>query len=226
MGRTRDRENGRGSMRRAAMLAVAAAGGVAVLVAAMSLEYRIRQDRVYALAGRDPAAAAKRLLETFPPDGTVCAADDAGRDGAAMFTALEAVEGFAASPVERAVEMAIAFAARILRFEAPDLSYGPLQIRPSTVLKATNLSPPVTALLDRCAARATARQVIERKLNLSLGAGVSLARPEVLAIAAFHNGQRHAERDAGHKLANRVYREIVYHLFQQLRFSIAAGRPM
>ncbi len=207
-------------MRRIAILVIVAIGGMAAFLAVMSLEYRVRQGRIYALAGRDPALAAKRLVETFPPDGAVCAAENVSRDGAAILSALETVEGFATSPAERAAETVIATATRFLRFEPPDLSYGPLQIRPSSVRLATNASPPITTLLDRCVARATARQVIERKLDRSLGFGASLTRSEVLAIAALHNGQRHAERDAEQKLANRVYREIVYHLFQELRFFV------
>ena len=209
-----------GAVKRVAILAVVAMAGMVAFLAVMSLEYRVRQGRIYALAGRDPAMAAKRLLETFPPDGAACAAETVSRDGAALLTALEAVEGFATSPAERTAEAAVVLSAGFLRFEPPDLSYGPLQIRPSSVLLATNASPPITTLLDRCAARATARQVIERKLDRSLGFGASLTRSEVLAIAALHNGQRHAERDAEQKLANRVYREIVYHLFQELRFFV------
>ncbi len=207
-------------MKRLAILVIVAIGGMAAFLAVMSLEYSVRQGRIYALAGRDPALAAKRLLETFPPDGAVCAAENISRDSAALLSALEAVEGFATSPVERTAETVIATATRFLRFEPPDLSYGPLQIRPSSVLRATNASPRIATLLDRCAARATARQVIEREFDLSLGSGASLTRSEVFAIAALHNGQRHAERSVEHKLANHVYREIVYHLFQELRFSV------
>jgi hypothetical protein len=206
------------------VVAIVVVGGMAVFLGAISLEYRIRQDRIYSLAAHDPATAARRLLELFPPDGTVCAAENLSRDGAAILTALEAVEGFSTSPAERTAETVVAFSARLLSVEPPNLSYGPLQIRPSAVRRATNVSPKINSLMDACAARSIARQIIERKLNLSLGLETSLTRSQVLAIAALHNGQRPPERNAEHKLANRVYLEIVYHLFQQVRFSIAA-RP-
>jgi hypothetical protein len=224
MSEARIRKTGRTLKRGMTVLAIVVVGGMAVSLGAISLEYRIRQDRIYSLAAHNPATAARRLLELFPPDSTVCAAENLSRDGAAILTALEAVESFSTSPAERTAETLVAFSAGLLSVEPPDMSYGPLQIRPSSVNRATNVSPEITSLMDTCAARSITRQVIERKLNLSLGLGASLTRSQVLAIAALHNGQRHLERNAEHKLANRVYLEIVYHLFQQVRFSIAA-RP-
>ncbi|MEJ2118154.1 MAG: hypothetical protein P8Y36_09760, partial [Alphaproteobacteria bacterium] len=86
----------------------------------------------------------------------------------------------------------VVFSARLFGFMPPGLSYGPLQIRPSSVYNATSVLPEVTTLLDTCASHSIARQVIERKLNLSLGLETSLTRSQVLAIAALHNGQRHS----------------------------------
>ncbi len=198
-------------------VAFACAAGLA---GAMEFYHRQRQLPVFVAAGRDPGEAARLIVTQSPKGASPCRGEATSRDGAALLTALAWVEGFAHSPIERWLEGLMLGAADRLKIDPPDLSYGPLQIRVSTMRKAMHggaYDP--SLLLQTCAARRVARLIIEQELGVSLGPGSTLTRPQVLAAAAAYNGQSARTRQSAiHRIASRVYQETVYHLFQEARF--------
>jgi hypothetical protein len=138
-----------------------------------------------------------------------------------LLTALSGVESFARSGLERLVEAAMLRAAMLLHVNPPDLSYGPLQIRLSTMRKILpDRDADPLLLLETCSARRIARSIIEHEVGVPLGQGSTLTRPQVLAAAAVFNGQSTTPSgsNAAGIVASRVYQEVVYHLFQQARF--------
>jgi hypothetical protein len=171
---------------------------------------------LFAESYTDPSKAARQLwLDRGGTIGT-CREPDLGRDAAALLDALEIVESFANTSVARGMERLVYQAYRALGRRPPDLSYGLLQIRYRKFeIYRTSDSDDI---FDECAARRVARRLLVAEAGMAMDG--ELDRQSVLRIAGRHNGQMRArESAAARALANAVYNEIVYHVFQEARFA-------
>jgi hypothetical protein len=147
--------------------------------------------------------------------------------------ALIAVEKVATSRLERWLEEVVVRSAVAVHVAPPDWSIGPAQIRISTALAAaretdapatsfatviTHKVPfSVTDLLSACGAQRHAISVIRwiaARNNVGL---LQLGRASIIEIASRFNGQVTVPTDEA-AIANHIYREFVYQVFQELRF--------
>jgi hypothetical protein len=200
--------------------------GIAIL--ADQFMHRSMLERITRQADQDPALAAAYMLEIAQtPD---CPASDRSESGIAA-RALFTVESIATSRTEHALEWGAAWLSGALGLRAPDLSYGPGQIRPSTLLKlaATDDLPspqrqalrqaalqPLT-LFDECRALSLAAIVIRNMPTAPTATDALMPRGQLIAIAKDWNGQNNME-GADAVIAGLRYQRLVYEVFQRLRF--------
>ena len=211
-------------MRIAALILLAA--GIAVL--ADQLLHRAMLERITEQADKDPGLAAAYMLQiTRTRDCLASSGSESEVAARALFT----VEGIATSRTEHALEWAAAWLSGALGFRAPDLSYGPGQIRPSALLKlaATENLPspqrqalqqaalqPLT-LFDECRAHALAGIMIRNMPAEPTSDDALIPRVQLIRIAKDWNGQENSE-DAEAVIAGLRYQRLVYEVFQRLRF--------
>ena len=176
----------------------------------------VGREALFAESYADPAKAARQLWLDRGGTTGACREPDLGRDPAALLDALEIVESFANTSVARGMERLVYQAYRTLGRRPPDLTYGQLQIRYSKfeIYRVADSDD----IFDECAARRAARRLLEAEA--SMAADGELDRQAVLRVAGRFNGQIRAGNSvAARMLANAVYNEIVYHVFQEARFA-------
>jgi hypothetical protein len=211
-------------VRIAALILLAA--GIAVL--ADQLMHRAMLERITEQADKDPGLAAAYMLESArTPD---CPASD-GSESKIAARALFTVESIATSRTEHALEWAAAWLSGTLGLRAPDLSYGPGQIRPSSLMKlaATDDLPspqrqalrqgalqPLT-LFDECRALSLAEIMVGNVSAEPASEDALMPRGQLIRIAKDWNGQENSQ-DADAVIAGLRYQRLVYEVFQRLRF--------
>jgi hypothetical protein len=206
------------------------AAGLAVLA-----DQLVLQARLNGLIGRldeNPVSAAAELSAQTRDEQ--CNGRDLG-EIALLARALFAVERAATSHTEHLLEYAISTIFAAIRVAPPDFSYGPGQIKPSTLRQAAATLPPAEShqfqraadhpaeLFDYCHALDLAAQLIRDQLTVEPNTDGLLARTQIMRIAKEWNGQRNiGEADA--LIAAARYQRLVYEIFLQLRFS--SDRPV
>ncbi len=190
-----------------------------------------------------PAAAAGIISRRFGAEAAICHPAAQSDDTENLISALFALERFAVSPFETSVETMLVRASLWLGIAPPDLSYGPGQIRLSRALSVSDdveahalpaasanaqagrpgarSREMVLALLEPCAARATARRLVLQALAACcarVDPGGVLARSDIVQAAAIYNAQA-APRDAEAALAHHLFNQVAYHLALHYRYT-------
>jgi len=206
-----------------AVIALALGG----LLAATYVEHEERQS-VIRLAADDIQAAAKRLAKKYPFPPADCDLKHSPTDLDLLAQALVAVEQLATSRFETVIEQASVRIAVLIGLTVPDFSLGPGQISPSTVEAAlqrggnssdTQKSGPdrqqiAYDLLQICQSHQLGVAVLKSLSELGTS---PLNRDEIMRIAGAYNAQLTTpSREAA--LANYLYRELTYPVFQELKF--------
>ncbi|MBU2532295.1 MAG: hypothetical protein KKB37_06115 [Alphaproteobacteria bacterium] len=188
------------------------------------------RQRIIQLAATDVRAAGRRITANALK-APACEPARQGDDLSRLAEAVTIVETFASPRLERALEFLLVRTALLLWLPPPDFSIGPAQIRPSRAFEAarTGNAPSAASdsdksaaaiavdLLDRCSARRWARLVLRAYASASDARPGPLGRDEVVRLAAAYNGQRTTADDEA-AVANYLYRELVYQVWQDLRF--------
>ncbi len=208
-------------------------GLLAVAIMAAHLVDVAERQSTFRLVAADPPAAARRLVALYAPARADCPDHAASRDLVLLARALIAVERFSTSRIERWSEALLVRGFRVLGMWPLDLSIGPGQIRTSTVRKAAawESGPQLRAAIsvdtiarellttcgaERWAVRVLAWHAADEQLNRQ-----ELSQDALHRLAARFNGQQpSASGEAA--VAHYLYRELVYHVFQELRFQEAA----
>lgn len=200
--------------------------GLAVL--ADQLMHRTMLERIARQADDDPGAAAAHMMKT----ASVPACPSAGRQETyALARALFVIESQATSRTEHALEWTVAWLSDVLGFDAPDLSYGPGQIRPSTLRKMASSQgvPPLqkemlrrtarrpVELFDECRALSLAEMMIRGENAVPASHDGLMPRDRLIQIARSWNGQE-STNDVDAIMAGLRYQRLVYAVFQRLRF--------
>lgn len=207
--------------------------GIAVL--ADQLIHRAALERIAVQADENPGLAAELMLETAtPPDCPASTNPESRAAAQALFT----IETTATSSTEYALEWTIAKLSGAWGLGAPDLSYGPGQIRPSTLLKISampELRPSdrntlrqsahqPLRLFDDCHALSLAELMIRSRFAAAVSTGSLMPRGLLEQIARGWNGQRSAD-NADALIAGLRYQRLVYEVFQRLRFKRLRKEP-
>jgi len=217
----------------------AAFGGILILalaIGATQFIYRATVEFFIRLEDQDPILAGRRLARDWSIPAAECSTAPQ-TEYQLLARAIFAVETLASGPLERAAENLLVWGSLALGRVPPDFSIGPGQIRRSTAerarsaLRADELSvvPLVSreiiqALLKPCEALRIGSLILERDIHAQLDAQGLLPRPEILRAASIWNGQ--SSHDQGEaSLAGLRYRELVYHTFIALRFSVSHLNP-
>ena len=207
-------------------------GAILAGVAVLDLE---RRQKLIRLVGADLRAASERLSAQVAIDLGHCPALSSRAEIGNLADAFIAVESLAASLPERTFEALLVDAARFAGVRLPDISIGPGQVRISTAMAAARrvalqqrelqgLTEQEVAelLLSRCGSRRLVALVLEMKMDKHAVPAVPLDRKSIGALASSYNGQETTSDDEA-AMANLLYRELVYHVFQDLRFRRAAA---
>jgi len=202
------------------------AAGIAVL--ADQLMHRTQLEGLSREADNDPGLAAAHMLESAPlPDCPASGSLETQTAAQALFT----IEKVATSRTEHAVEWTLAWLSGILGVPAPDLSYGPGQIRPSTLLEIAatkdlpqaqrdmlrNAALQPLQLFDECRALSLAELMIRHQHAAPASEDALMPRSQLTRIARNWNGQKEAG-NADAFIAGLRYQRLVYEVFQRLRF--------
>lgn len=211
-------------MRIVALILLAA--GIAIL--ADHLMHRMALERIAGQMDENPGLAAEQMLEASSRS------DCPATDGPEIQTAAQAlftVETAATSNTEYLLEWTIAWLSGAMGLSAPDLSYGPGQIRPSTllgILAATEwrrterdalqqAARQPLRLFDKCHALSLAALIIRGKYDVPISKDSLIPRSQLEQIARDWNGQQDLD-NADALIAGLRYQRLVYEIFQRLRF--------
>jgi hypothetical protein len=179
--------------------------------------------RAYVAAGGDASGAAHLIVAAAPQDG--CAGATLARDGDDAIAALWLVEQTANGVLWRLGKTVVLRVAVLVGAEPPDWTYGPMMIRLSR-FRATGRHADLD-ILDACSAKRAAKQIVLRDTGVDLDAVGVLSRSDLLRVASRYNGQRDAvPATAEKRLADQIYNELVYHVFQELRFASRAAKAV
>lgn len=157
---------------------------------------------------------------------------------ARLMQAIIIAETHAAPRLERVFEAVVVRTADALHLPLPDLSIGPAQLRPATVLKAFDgrlqasaaigtEAPTAPQLLDHCESFRAGIGVIAW---IARENGIALVDPnanEIRTIAHHYNGGSKAleASDIERALAVQLYGSLVYHIYQELTFRTLQEKP-
>ena len=184
------------------------------------------QQAIIRLASTDPASAAERLAVRYSLRQHKCETNVAPDDLDALVEALMSVEMLARGRLARALESLIIVSAMQLGLRPPDLSIGRAQIRISRAMAVFNdrklerrhLEWRIARqLLSACGARRWARRILEKIALEQQIAMEPLDRADVELLAGHFNGQKTFPDTEG-AIAHYIYRELVYHVYQTVRF--------
>ncbi|MGE0628002.1 MAG: hypothetical protein AB7O43_09285 [Hyphomicrobiaceae bacterium] len=217
--------------------AVAVAILLGLLAALYGFGFDERQD-VVRLAAKDIRAAGKELAARHRASRARCQAVRASDEFDALADAVIAVEMLGTGPVQRWLEGVLVRGAVLSGLPVWDLSVGPAQIRVSTAVAAAGWAASerlasagqgepdrnriALELLSSCGARAWAGRVLMMLASQLQAGPASLDRDAVLRLAAAFNGQETVP-DKEAAIAHYVYRELVYQVFQEIRFRRRTG---
>ncbi len=153
-----------------------------------------------------------------------------GDDITALADAFLAVESLSTGIVERKVEGWLVRLGHLTGLASPDFSIGPGQVRLSTAAAALHWGTahnwPVSPLSKRelseqllsvCGSRLMIRLILEMLIQKDEKSTTPLDRRSIASLARLYNGQATTSGDEG-TVANHIYRELIYHVFQDLRF--------
>lgn len=198
---------------------------LAILIAIFS--HHTNVEYYSKLVDSDPSRAGREL--SYVSDRyTQCNAPSS--EYIALSTAIFMVERLASGYLKRAVTNLIGSAYVALGIAPPDFSFGPGQIKISTLMRAhsDNIKGILTqdvgrvmdAIVDDCSSLALSASLLRDEMHIGTGTDGLLPRSEVLRAAGLWNGQI-ATTSAEAAIANARYRELVYQTFINLRFSRA-----
>jgi hypothetical protein len=209
------------------------AGMCIALAVAVVLDLERRQ-KLARLVGADMHAASEQLSARVVSDVRRCGPAASRADIGNLSDAFIAVESLGAGWLERTVEAWLVRAGRLTGLAPPDISIGPGQVRISTAVAAAQWAAVhhrdllrlskqevMERLLSVCGSRRLVVRVLEMLIDKGgLGDG-SLDRQLIARLARLYNGQETIDGNES-AIANHLYRELVYHVYQSLRFRRAA----
>lgn len=220
-------------MKKPAVLWIVAGVCIALAVAVvLDLE---RRQKLARLVGADMHAASEQLSARVASNVRRCGPAASRADIGNLSDAFIAVESLGAGWVERIVEAWLVRAGRLTGLALPDISIGPGQVRISTAVAAAQWAAAhhrdllrlskqevMERLLSVCGSRRLVVRVLEMLIDKGgLGDG-SLDRQSIARLARLYNGQETIDGNEA-AIANHLYRELVYHVYQSLRFRRAAS---
>lgn len=193
-------------------------------------DHEARQS-IVRLAASEIGQAGRRVSRTYPPAFKTCPNIHAPDEFDILADALAAVEQLGTGIIERSLETLIVRFFSAVRLPMPDLSLGAGQIRPSTVEEALQGAAAFSESLandrDR---RQIALALLERCENHKFGVLVvkmlakplslppdRLRREHITRLAGDYNAQISSPTNEA-AIANYLYRELTYQVFQELRF--------
>lgn len=206
------------------------------LAALATLAYVDHEERqsIVGLVAKDVPAAAGRLAQRYPMPPKSCSIARPLDDHDLLAGALAAVESLNTGFLERNIEEVLVRLAVFARLPVPDFSIGPGQIRPSTAKaairdgKAGGLSPGdlgsaqqaiALQLLDPCSALDWAARILKGYEPAPAAPTGRLNREAVMDLAGKYNSQMMAATNEA-VVANYLYRELIYQVFQEYKFRL------
>lgn len=216
---------------------------LAALTAFAYIEHENRQS-IIRLSATNIQASAGRLAERYPIPVSQCRINEPLDDFNLLAGAVASVEQIATSSLERLFEYGIVHLAALTGLATPDFSLGAGQVRPTTAIAALEYEAHAGGnsqrkkisqddialdLLSRCrnheltvlVLHKIADGLIEAEKVGKARSGAQLLRKFnrqfVMQIAAEYNAQV-ASLSPEAAIANYIYRELVYQVFQEFRF--------
>lgn len=206
---------------------------LALVAVRYALDAGERQD-VIRLAATDLRLAGERLAADSLASRAQCHVARAEDDFDTLADAVIAVESIGTDPLQRWLEEMLVRGAALSGFPAWDLSVGPAQIRISTAVAAggwaavgehwveSDRNQIALDLLSDCGARKWGKHVLLMLASQRQARQTALERDAIMRLAAEFNGQETVP-DHEAAIAHYIYRELVYHVFQELRFRRQTG---
>ncbi|KUO63157.1 MAG: hypothetical protein APF80_14020 [Alphaproteobacteria bacterium BRH_c36] len=217
-------------LKRAALVVILLA-----LTGCVTLAYIDHDGRqsIIRLAATDIRAAASLLAQAHPAAPGTCTNSRQWSDLDLLADALAAVEQLGTSRFEHALETLLVRIASFIGWPAPDFSMGPSQIRPSTAEAALRSAGAAGApaypfpgrqqiardLLCDCASHELGVLVLRMLLRKHPGSEAELSRETIMRLAGEYNAQV-TSPTAEAAIANYLYRELTYQVFQELKFRL------
>src|SRR5262249_32026327 len=134
--------------------------------------------------------------------------------------ALQAIERFATPSYTAAAKYILYRSTTAFGIKPPNLTYGPLRLRFSRFVRYHSGAD--AGIFNLCDAERAAANMIEDQFGPLLTTRAPLSRRELIEVVKFFNGQ--VTRDEGKNiygaLANGIYNEIVYHIYEEARFDL------
>lgn len=195
------------------------------LAVASGLDLAKRQS-IIRLAYTDPALSADRLVPHLNLQRHDCPINRSLEDLDTFVEALISVEMLGTGRPQRELESLLVRGAILMGLPPPDLSIGPAQIRISTATAAATdqlqeeIQPTAgiaLQLLSACGARSWARLILKKAASEKNIVTQPLRRADIDLLAGHFNGQK-TYSNTESAIANYMYRELVYQVYQAIKF--------